>query len=316
MSFSLFNDRDLSFGHVLAFSSIFGVVFILGTVCCFLVGLIFPIVGAVLLKSVQNGRNTNIQSYTNVVDAWSLKYYQINKEIIMETITSNRNDSFFLTNINDDINDTPAPFYFPLQYKNMAFNFISGETFNNSISMFSTLVYYKTKSNPTRIKFKNPIIDDKFTTNDISTSSLECQTLGGFAFAIGKCRLFYKMKSLCAVLHFDTLEHETCPGEKRYAQYSIIPYSQINNPQSSVGEFMFREAHDPFIYLYKISNGKLTYGTNGSPVAGILLIVIGSLILFFVCVVVSIVVVVILLAFGLFTDTLSLCCSIFNAILK
>jgi hypothetical protein len=287
-----------------------GIIFILVTLTCFLLGLSLPIVGGVLLGGLKNERNNNIQQYANVVNSWNSQFYPTNKDIIMETITTNRNDSFDITNINDIINDRPAPFYVPIQYKNLGFSFISSETFN-SISMFSTLVYYKTKSNPTRIRFKNPIIDDKFKTEDIEATSFECQNLEGFAFTVGKCRLFYKMKSLCVVLYFETLEHETCPGEKKYSQYEKIPYSQINTPQNSVGEFMFRESHDPFVYLHKASNGKLTFGVDGNPAAGIALIVIGSIFLFLLCVVFIFICVLGIILLAIFTEVFEICFCIF-----
>jgi Fe-S-cluster containining protein len=236
------------------------VVFISGILLA--VSIVLLVLGSSSMEPSQ--RAVYIQLYTEKVQLWNTLHFQINSNILFETFSKNKTYDLNRISMVDKINDTARPgetfpFYTPIQFQNSAFPFFVNETFNAVDSLAFPLQYY-TSNSPHRVSFKDTLKLSKFKTQEVDLNSVNCLFQGGNPASFGKCTFYLKIKSLCAVVNFNNLDTEPCPGEVEFGKYEKFPFKEIAAPQSSISEFFLREVNDPFIFLHQLTKGKLNFG--------------------------------------------------------
>jgi hypothetical protein len=190
----------------------------------------------------------------------------------------------FLFLLRDRINDSPRsgetfPRYSHYALKNANITYFSNETFQTN--QFVPLELFL-KQNSNRRKFGSTIFIEKFKTKNLTMGNTHCLDQRGHPFADGLCLFHLILESCCVEVNLNSESHQLCPGYDFPGNYSIL---DSNKGEFTVrSELLIREMNDPFSWVYKVTNGSLSFGTPSNLVlyiTGNIFVILSLIILFF-----------------------------------
>jgi hypothetical protein len=283
--------QDNEFFNFFIYIAYYGCIFIgiscviLSCLFCFLLLLMIPIVGIIFVSISPSTapRVELIRNYNQIASEWQNTHYPNFNQFKFHVETSGVSKNLASFSPVDKINDSPKngenfPNYTHYALKNSSVSYFINETFQTN-QFVSLDLFFNSNSSSTR-KFGKTVFIEKFKSNTVTLDLKQCSDQGGTPSGIGMCTFNFILDSACVEVDLTTETHTSCPGYT-YGDYSVLKSTQGKFTVHS--DFLIREKNDPFSWVYRVTNGSLSFGSVvlfELLITGIILIVVGGSIVF------------------------------------
>jgi hypothetical protein len=269
--------------YIIVYGGVFCLILCCALFCLFF--LVMAIVGIVFvaISPSFSGRVELIKNYNQIASQWQSTHFVNFIPFKFEAEISGVSKSIPSFSPADNLNDSPKngetfPSYTHYALKNSNISYFTNETFQTN-QFVSLDLFFNTNVIPRR-KFGNTISIEKFKTTMVTMEQKQCLDQGGSPSGTGMCSFNLILDSACIEVDLVKESHISCPGYT-YGKYSILKSTQGKFTVTS--DLLIREKNDPFSWVYRTTNGSLSFGSSGFLeflITGIVFIVVGTTIVF------------------------------------